>query len=294
MLVTTLNQAIEEAISECSGIPFSLAGTSGMGGGCINDASRATGLDGRVFFIKRNSVQFLPAFETEAHALETMAASRTIRVPIPVATCSAAGQCALILEYLDMGRPGNCDWRMMGTQLARMHRQFGRQHGWDQDNWIGSTPQINNPHADWVSFYRECRLRPQIKWARKKHLSLGEADALLEKLPSFFADYEPAPSLLHGDLWSGNAGFLTDGSPVIYDPASYYGDRETDLAMTEMFGGFPREFYAAYDAEWAIDPGYKIRKHLYILYHTLNHYNIFGGGYGYQAEAIVGRLLAGS
>ena len=180
----------------------------------------------------------------------------------------------------------------MGRELARMHRNPGERHGWQHDNWIGSIQQINTQHEDWIQFYRECRLYPQVTWARSKGLPLVGADRLMDNLPAYFEGYAPPPSLLHGDLWSGNAGFLTDGSPVIYDPASYYGDRETDLAMTEMFGGYPREFYDAYDAEWPIDAGYRIRRNLYILYHTLNHYNIFGGGYGYQAESIVSQLLS--
>jgi protein-ribulosamine 3-kinase len=162
--------------------------------------------------------------------------------------------------------------------------------GWDHDNWIGATPQVNTWKEQWVQFFAECRLGPQIKWARNRGLPLSQAGELIESLPDFFDTYAPVPSLLHGDLWSGNAGFLADGTPVIFDPASHYGDRECDLAMTEMFGGFPGEFYRSYNAEWPLHTGYRIRKQLYILYHTLNHYNLFGGGYGSQAEAIIRSL----
>lgn len=289
--VTTLNQAIEAAISESTGQSFRLAGSSGMGGGCINNASRIQGQDGSTYFVKTNASRFLEAFEAESHALTVMAASNAIRVPCPVATCAAGGQSALVMEYLKMGRSFRNDWQRMGRELARMHRHSADQHGWKHDNFIGSTPQINTCQTDWITFYRECRLIPQIKWARQRSLALRQADALLDILPSLFEDYAPVPSLLHGDLWSGNAGFLDDGTPVIFDPASYYGDRETDLAMSEMFGGFPAEFYHAYTGEWPIHKGYLQRKQLYILYHTLNHFNIFGGGYGHQAEAIIHGLL---
>ncbi len=288
----TLTQAIEEAIAEKTGRSFQLADSSGMGGGCINDANQVTGTDGRTFFVKRNSVGFLAAFKAEAHALSVMADSQTIRVPLPIATCQAEKQSALILEFLPMGRSRTCDWTEMGRQLAGMHRHRAEQHGWDHDNWIGSTAQINIRYDAWVTFFKECRLKPQIAWARRKHLSLRKADKLITGLSAFFENYDPIPSLLHGDLWSGNAGFLLDGSPVIFDPASYYGDREADLAMTEMFGGFSPEFYSAYETEWSLDPGYRLRKQLYILYHTLNHFNIFGGGYGSQADSIINGLVS--
>ena len=113
----------------------------------------------------------------------------------------------------------------------------------------------------------------------------------MEKLPDYFGDYHPAPSLLHGDLWGGNHAYAEDGTPVLFDPAPYYGDRESDLAMTELFGGFDRAFYAAYRAAWPLDAGYARRKALYNLYHILNHANLFGGGYARQAEGMMQRLL---
>ena len=179
----------------------------------------------------------------------------------------------------------------MGEQLARLHRTQVTRFGWAHDNWIGSTPQPNTENPDWIAFYTDCRLRPQVEWARNRGLPLRQAGDLEAALPRFFAGYQPVPSLLHGDLWAGNADFMADGTPVIFDPAAYFGDREAELAMTEMFGGFPGEFYAGYNAEWPLDPGYRIRRQLYLLYHTLNHYNLFGGGYGAQAEAIVRALL---
>ena len=289
--MSALIHAIETCVSGITGEAFVVAEEQALGGGCINEARCLTGKDGRRFFVKQNAQRLLPAFEAEGHALDAIQKTGTIRVPAPIGACHAAGRAALVLEFLPMARGGSGDWEEMGRQLARMHRYTAENHGWPHDNWIGSSPQVNTPDPDGVRFLADCRLRPQVDWARKRGLPLRDADALIARLPDFFADYVPVPSLLHGDLWSGNAGFLGDGTPVIFDPAAYYGDREADLAMTEMFGGYPPAFHEAYNAEWPLDPGYRIRKQLHLLYHTLNHYNLFGGGYGSQAEAIINRLL---
>jgi fructosamine-3-kinase len=181
----------------------------------------------------------------------------------------------------------------LGDQLAALHRATESRFGWHRGNTIGSTPQSNEWHEDWIVFYRERRLRVQIDLAARRMgaplRQLGET--LMERLPEFFQDYRPAPSLLHGDLWSGNVATMREGDPVIFDPAVYYGDREADIAMTELFGGFSADFYAAYRRAWPLDPGYETRKSLYNLYHVLNHFNLFGGGYGMQAQQMMQRLL---
>lgn len=166
--------------------------------------------------------------------------------------------------------------------------------GFAQENFIGTTAQPNGWKDSWIDFWREQRLGYQLELAQ--HNGYGgelqkQGELLMEKLPEFFADFQPVPSLLHGDLWGGNHAFLTDGTPVIFDPAPYYGDREADLAMTELFGGFDSEFYSAYRAAWPLHAGYGKRKILYNLYHILNHANLFGGGYASQAEGMMRRLL---
>ena len=286
-----LLKEVEACITKWSGETFSIASRDTMGGGCINEALRLTGKDGRTFFIKHNRREYLPAFEAEAHALKVILKTGTIRVPAPLGTCFDESRAALVLEYFTIGGLRNENWHDVGKQLARMHRHTAEQHGWPHDNWIGSSPQINTPDPDWVRFLKDCRLGPQVKWARERGLRLSQADELLQRLPEFYKDYMPRPSLLHGDLWAGNAGFLDDGAPVIFDPAAYYGDREADIAITEMFGGYAPSFYKGYAEEWPLDSGYPIRKQLHLLYHTLNHYNLFGGGYGSQAESLVARLL---
>ena len=182
-----------------------------------------------------------------------------------------------------------------GEQLAQMHRYTADQFGWHRDNTIGSTAQVNSWENDWLTFWREHRLGYQLTLAGRHGLGsrvLQKGERLQDNLQAFFDNHQPQASILHGDLWSGNYGISREGEPVIFDPAVYFGDREADLAMTELFGGFGSEFYAAYNATWPLDPGYPQRKTLYNLYHILNHYNLFGGGYGAQAEGMIDQLLA--
>lgn len=186
----------------------------------------------------------------------------------------------LVLEKLDLRRDG--DWEALARMLASLHRTTGPRFGWHRDNWIGRSPQKNEWRDDWATFFRECRLQPQLETARRNGHRITVSSNLLK-------DHKPAPSLLHGDLWSGNAGFIAEG-PVLFDPAVYYGDRETDLAMTELFGGFPARFYEAYDEAFPLPEGYEARKHLYNLYHLLNHLNIFGEGYLAEVQRTLGLL----
>jgi protein-ribulosamine 3-kinase len=185
----------------------------------------------------------------------------------------------LVLEYLSLG--ARADWAAMARMLAKVHRSTSDRFGWQTDNWIGLPPQTNGWSDDWAAFFLEKRLQPQAA-------KCGLLDALPD-VRALLGGHRPRPSLLHGDLWSGNAGFTPEG-PVIFDPAVYYGDREADLAMTALFGGFPGAFYAAYEAEWPLPDGYELRKNLYNLYHLLNHLNLFGSGYLGQVNATL-RLL---
>jgi fructosamine-3-kinase len=175
-----------------------------------------------------------------------------------------------------------------------VHGQRGPHFGWSRDNFIGLTPQPNAACASWAAFWQTRRLAPQLELARTnghdgRLRSLGAQ--VVERVPRLLAMHDPAPALLHGDLWSGNAAFLRDGTPVVFDPAVYYGDAEADLAMTELFGGFPESFYAGYQEVRPIAAGYRTRRVLYNLYHVLNHLNLFGAGYRAQAERMMERLL---
>jgi fructosamine-3-kinase len=290
----TLTETVAAAISEATGHPFHVTRRHDVGGGCINAAEVLEGGD-RKYFVKLHEASGLDMFEAEAAGLTEILKSHTLRAPRPVVSGQAHGRAFLVLEYLDLGgRDGNAD-ATLGRQLAAMHRVTNPEFGWWRDNTIGSTPQCNTREADWPTFYREHRLRSQLELATARRGGarlLQEGEKLLGVVPAFFADYQPRPSLLHGDLWGGNHGALPGGTPVIFDPAVYYGDREADLAMTELFGGFGSGFYSAYNEAWLLDSGYTARKNLYHLYHVLNHFNLFGGGYAAQAERLIGALLA--
>jgi protein-ribulosamine 3-kinase len=288
-------QDIEQAITDATATTFVLDTRGSIGGGCINTAMKVSG-GGREFFVKLNASHLLDMFEAEAEGLAEMAAAGAVRIPQPVCTGVTDNQAFIVMEYLAMG--GRGDARAMahfGEQLAQMHHHTAPQYGWHRDNTIGSTPQRNHWMDDWLAFWREHRLGYQLQLAERHGIgrrAVQKGERLQEKLPGFFDAYQPQASVLHGDLWSGNFGISQDGEPVIFDPAVYFGDREADLAMTELFGGFGREFYAGYNGRWPLDPGYAQRKTLYNLYHILNHFNLFGGGYGSQAEAMIDRLLA--
>jgi len=287
-------QDIERSIRLASGAPFSIESRSGIGGGCINECYVVRGR-GRAFYVKLNAPARADMFAAEAEGLAEIARSHTVRVPQPVCHGANAQASWLALEHLELRSGDNRSMAQLGRNLARMHRVTGARYGWHRDNTIGATPQVNSPSGKWVAFWRECRLGYQLKLAGSRGHSgrlVADGERLLGALPSFFHGYTPPPSLLHGDLWSGNAALEAGGDPVIYDPAVYYGDREADLAMTELFGGFPASFYEAYGAQYPLDAGYGTRKHLYNLYHVLNHFNLFGGGYGAQAQSMIEQLLA--
>jgi fructosamine-3-kinase len=284
---------VAEAITEATGERFEPVERGSVGGGCINEAARIESADGRRYFVKLNRADRLDMFEAEFEGLAELAAPRALHVPEPVAVGTAEGRAFLVMEYIPLG--GGGAGAALGEGLAALHRTTRPRFGWHRDNTIGSTPQVNTETDDWVEFWRRHRLGFQLDLAaRKGHRGRLQrlGGQLLERFPALFTDYSPRPSLLHGDLWGGNWGTDTEGRPVIFDPAVYYGDREADLAMTELFGGFGPDFYAAYRAAWPLDPGYPVRKTLYNLYHILNHLNLFGGGYGSQAEHMMERLLA--
>ncbi len=267
-----------------------------VGGGCINAAYTLTGHQNgnqQTFFIKTNTADNLSMFEAEAEGLYALIDSHSLRVPSPICSGIAGEDAYLVMEHITLQSTG--DDTQQGSGLAAMHQTQRPQFGWHRHNTIGSTPQLNHETNNWATFWAEQRLGTQLELAGQngaKRALLNRGERLQTALTAFFTHYQPVPSLLHGDLWSGNAAFDTQGQPVIFDPAVYYGDRETDLAMTELFGGFSPTFYAAYNAAWPLDTGYASRKTLYNLYHILNHFNLFGGGYESQALGMIDRLLS--
>jgi protein-ribulosamine 3-kinase len=285
---------IAAQISSLEGIAFSAEKIASIGGGCINRTYRIEG-NGQRFFVKLNDARALTMFEAEAAGLWEILASRSVRAPAPLCWGSNNAEAWLVLEYLEMNDAGRSGGTALGQGLAGMHRFSSQKFGWIRDNTIGSTPQVNKFSSGWREFWREYRLGYQLQLARANGYTgrlQKQGEQLMERLDQFFPGPPPVPSLLHGDLWAGNYSFDVSGEPVVFDPAVYYGDRETDIAMTELFGGFASSFYAAYREVYPLEPEYETRKTLYNLYHILNHLNLFGGGYLRQAEQMMGKLLA--
>jgi fructosamine-3-kinase len=265
-----------------------------VAGGDINSAFMLQGATQR-YFVKLNRANLIDMFAAEFEGLNALANTKTIQTPRPILYGQAEKSSFLVLQYIEFTRMTPTAQRILGEQLANLHQQKQPYFGWTRDNTIGSTPQINTHAYDWATFWREHRLGFQLKRAAENGYS-GKLQHLGEKLctriDDFFTDYTPAPSLLHGDLWGGNIACDAQHRPIIFDPACYFGDRETDLAMTELFGGFGTDFYSAYNSVWKLDAGYQTRKTLYNLYHILNHVNLFGAGYERQAQHMMEQLLS--
>lgn len=278
-----------------AGVALDPRSLQAVGGGSINRCFRARGRDGRRYFIKINEADCGEMFSAEADGLAELAAAAAIRVPRPIAHGAGNHAAWLLLEHLDLTPGSATAAAALGRELATQHRKCAEHFGWRRDNYIGSTLQRNVQHADWLTFFSTYRLGFQLRLAAENGAGREleeKGDRLLDRLPRLFEGHTPAPSLLHGDLWGGNWAMTDAGEPVVFDPAVYYGDREADVAMTTLFGGFPREFYVAYETAWPLDPGHHLRRHIYNLYHVLNHLNLFGGSYLRQSLELMERLLA--
>ncbi len=265
-----------------------------IAGGSINECYRATAAGARTLFIKLNGPDCAAMFAAESAGLQALRRAGAVRVPEPLARGATADAAWIALEWLDLEAGTPRAGARLGELLAAQHRHTAPRFGWERDNTIGTTPQPNAWLDDWPGFWRERRLAPQLRLAAAAghgQALAGKGERLLDVLPQLFAGHQPVASLLHGDLWGGNWAMTGAGEPVIFDPAVYYGDRECDLAMTELFGGFPREFRDAYEAAWPLPPGYARRRDIYNLYHVLNHLNLFGGAYLGQAGSLIDRLL---
>lgn len=282
---------IADQISQSTGQRFTPADRRSVGGGSINQAY-AVSEGERVYFVKLNQASQLAMFEAEALGLEQIADSQTIAVPEPICWGTVDQSAYIVLEWLDLGHGESRAWATMGQNLAAMHRvTHDKGFGWERDNTIGATPQINTWNPNWVDFFTEHRLGYQFRLAKQRGGRFPDQDRLLAAIPQLLAGHYPQPALVHGDLWTGNAAVTNQGKPVILDPAVYFGDREVDLAMSQLFGSFPADFYQAYSAAFPLEPGYLQRKTLYNLYHVLNHFNLFGSSYEHQANHMIADLL---
>lgn len=255
---------------------------------------KVKGLD-RNYFLKTASAQDLQLLISEKIGLDTLTITGVLRVP-KVFFVGETSTCSFLLcEYLELKKDNVISSEILGKQLALLHQNSNEFFGFGEDNWIGLNPQKNYWHENWIRFFKEYRLMPQFIWAYEHGYRADieeKAERLMQALPLFFDEYKPQPSLLHGDLWSGNWGTINNSTPVVFDPAIYYGDREADLAMTKLFGGFPQVFYDAYNYQWALDYGFKVRQNLYNLYHLLNHLTLFGEAYLRQTIDVLEQLLS--
>lgn len=271
-------------------VPFTGAVTSisAIGGGCIAQASRLEAVNG-TFFLKWGDGDVAKTFAPEAAGLQALRETNTLKVPHLIASSSAVPG-FLLTEWITQGkRPPGLD-EALGEGLAQLHQSTAQRYGFAIDNFIGRTPQHNTWHDTWPAFFHERRLAPQVALARRQGRWSSDwdtyLDGLYKKLPDLLPATPPA-SLLHGDLWGGNYMVSAVGEPVLFDPACYYGDRETDLAMTTLFGGFNTVFYDAYAATWPLDAGYQERRPIYNLYHQINHLNLFGASYASGIVAVL-------
>ncbi|MCH5266103.1 MAG: fructosamine kinase family protein [Lachnospiraceae bacterium] len=301
--------SLDEAIAALFGESLRIVSKRPVYGGDINESYRLSLSDGTAVFMKCNTLANLSFFEAEAKGLEALRQTGTIGVPkaLGLGTDKAQRMSFLLMEYLDANPRVNGYWEIFGRELAALHRadchsfttagnhlpaESARPFGFEADNYIGASPQINTPKENWLTFFQECRLLPQFRMAEKHFDSQmrKQCTKLLEHLDSYLVEPE-FPSLLHGDLWSGNAVCGPDGKAWILDPAVYVGHFEAELAMTELFGANPVSFYEAYHEINRIDSGYQDRKDLYNLYHMLNHLNLFGGSYKGSVQRILNRYV---
>ena len=265
-----------------------------VSGGDINEVCVLVLDDGRRLFLKSNSIRAFDNFSAEAEGLAAMRETGTVQVPELLGIGKdPEGFSFLLMEYIEAERASGKYWEELGRNLACMHKApvTGKaSFGWKRDNYIGARRQINAGHDSWISFFRDCRLAPQFGDADRYFDTTDRkrAEHLLSHLDRFLIEPE-RPSLVHGDLWSGNVIAGKGGKAWLIDPAVYYGHPEADLAMTELFGGFAGAFYAAYQEENPLEAGYKDRRDLYNLYQLLNHLNMFGASYLSSVQQILKR-----
>lgn len=292
-------ESIEEALPVLFGDGTAIVRAERIPGGDINESYGLSLSGGHYIFMKANTRKDASFFAAEAMGLSAIAGTGAVGTPRILgygANAGRFGKSFLLLEFVRGKKRVSGYWEILGHQLADMHRAetagyvHGGRYGFDSDNYIGESDQINTPGESWVAFFRDCRLEPQFRRA-SRHFDSGDRrkiTGLLDHLEEFLVEPQ-YPSLLHGDLWAGNVMEGSDGRAWMIDPAVYVGHAEADIAMTELFGGYPGTFYDAYREAGLLAPEYRQRRDLYNLYHLLNHLNLFGGGYLPSVRGVVER-----
>lgn len=293
MLPPPLHEAVERQLADHLGRTVRLQDHRSVSGGCIHNAQKLE-TDAGTFFLKYNVLAEAANFRAEARGLALLRAANAIALPRVIATGEAEQNAFLLLAHIASAPKKRGFWTEFGQQLAALHRNTAATYGLDHDNFIGRLPQANAQTTTWTDFFIHQRLEPQFALANKQGLVdfqlRKQFDALYTRLDTLIP-IEP-PSLLHGDLWSGNFMVGSAGQPVLIDPAVHYGHREAEIAFTRMFGGFDREFYAAYNATWPLAPGWESRIPLFNLYPLMVHLNLFGRSYLPEIQHTLSKLVS--
>ena len=271
-IITQLGNALNTTIT--------VNGESSIVGGCINNAIKIN-TDKGLFFVKWNTNAKANMFQTEYNGLKVLKDTNTIRIP----NVLCFDDDFLILEFIPPSNPNNAFWEVFGQKLALMHKQTHSKFGLDFDNYIGSLYQDNTQNKNWTEFFIQNRLQAQLSIGNFSGTLLSDFDKLFQKLPNLFPNEKPA--LLHGDLWNGNFLAKNGDTPMLIDPAIYYGNREMDIAMSNLFGGFNSDFYFAYNESHPLENGWEERIQICNLYPLLVHVNLFGGAYINQVKNIL-------
>lgn len=282
--------SIREQLSLVLGYSFTIKDKQTLDGGNISHVYLIS--DGiEQYVVKTNSRDFLVQYLAEEHSLSSLHHTHKITVPKVILTGQTKSHAFIVLQYLPTTplRAEQTSYQL-GQQLAELH-QWGeqKQYGYDDDNFIGATPQPNTWTNKWHQFFAEQRIGWQLQLLKERGIELVDIDQFVALIKQRLANHHPKPALLHGDLWQGNVGETETGA-VCYDPACYWGDRECDIAMTELFGGFPQSFYAGYQSIWPLHQHYEQRRPIYHLYHVMNHCYLFGGEYLVQAQALIDEI----
>ena len=291
-MMVMVEQQLQAAVTAVTGArPVQLRPVAG---GCIHTSSQVILEDGRCLFLKCNRAQLLPVLTCEAEGLSALQGlGSPLVIPTPRWCGVVNEQAVLLMDWLELRGNSALGWEDLGRGLARLHRLgCGDRYGWRNNNFIGRSPQVNTPMDHWGLFFVEQRLKPQFAMAATRGIVYASAEELLAAVPRWLCGHHASPCLVHGDLWSGNAGINRKGQGCLFDPAIHYADREVDVAMARLFGGFPDRFFMAYEQEWPLPLGHRQRCRLYNLYHLLNHANLFSGSYERQCEQCITELLA--
>jgi fructosamine-3-kinase len=284
-------QTIEKAIEEATNKPYSIVQQK-ISTNENNSLIYWISDNDKQYFVKIKNKDQLSHFESEIYGLEQLSASQCVTCPQVITSGITLDKSFLVLDYIIFDKPVEKDWYQLGVQIALMHRCVNHgQFGWQYDNYIGDTLQPNHWQSNWRTFFAEQRIAWQLQLLNEKSINLGDIEFITEVCHDALLHHQVTPCLVHGDLWQGNLGFC-EHVPLVFDPACYYGDREVDLAMTELFGQLPENFYQGYHETFPISESYQQRKLIYNFYHILNHANLFGGLYIEQSKITLSQILA--